>query len=652
MNVIIPPKRTDGGTSFVKLVSYVSQREDKPSGEDVLTDKPKSARSTSRKAEFDRLVDYIERTGTENAPVQVLKLFNDGSQRVRVGEVACETNAFSYETAAAEMNMVAAQNRHIKDPVYHFIISWREEDEPTDDQVFGSARHSLKKLGLEAHQFVTAIHRDTDNVHAHIAVNRVNPETFKAANMWNDVDTLQKCMRALEHHYGFKQDNGPWQLNDDYQLVRPGPRYPRAPQGAAKREIFSNKESLFQYAVDHVRKKVEEALRNKTATWKYLHLLLHANGLGLREQGEGLVIYDYLRPDDPVVKASSVHPGLTKARIEKSYGAFEGPPPFEMADPDEGSYGIYATYNPAFEARDKGVRAERREARANARDELNARYKAYRDGWEKPDLKVKERYQLVAAHCQAMKAEVRRTYPDPLLRKLMYRVAEFERMKATAALRIALREERQALAAQGLLRPLTYRPWVEQQALGGDVAAVSQLRGIAYREKRKKRLTVEQRNRTIFAGRADDTGLRNVNSHTTQLHRDGTIEYLRDGIVGVVDHGGRVEIKPGHMDYDDSANYRLAAHLASRKSGEWLEAVGDDEFLTRLFDAAVNMNRLAGSHAFLPTEPYQREQFVEFERDHRLYYGYGEPVQVPSRPARGPDPVEDVVIKPSSFPRP
>lgn len=150
---------------------------------------------------------------------------------------------------------------------------------------------------------------------------------------------------------------------------------------------------------------------------------------------------------------------------------------------------------------------------------------------------------------------------------------------------------------------------------------------------------------------ADDSALRNVYSHTTQLHRDGTIETCASVSLGG-DHGGRVEVKAGHMDYDDSANDRLATHLASRKSGERLDAVEDDGVLTRLFDVAVNMNRRAGSHEFLPTEPYQREQFVGFERDCRLYYGYGEPVPAPSRPVRAPDPADDEVVKPNSFPRP
>lgn len=68
---------------------------------------------------------------------------------------------------------------------------------------------------------------------------------------------------------------------------------------------------------------------------------------------------------------------------------------------------------------------------------------------DKPDLDLAGRYQLMAARSQAMKAGVKCSYDDPLLRKLM---------KATAELRIELRQERQRLTDKGgaLLRPLTY----------------------------------------------------------------------------------------------------------------------------------------------------------------------------------------------------
>ncbi|MBN3478756.1 relaxase, partial [Pseudomonas savastanoi pv. phaseolicola] len=104
--------------------------------------------------------------------------------------------------------------------------------------------------------------------------------------------------------------------------------------------------------------------------------------------------------------ASSVHPTLTKFRLEAHIGAFEGPPTFEH---EEWSYGIFSSYQPEFELRDKDVRFDRRQARAEARLDLKMRYKRYRDGWEKPDLHVKDRYQQVAARYQAMKADVKRS---------------------------------------------------------------------------------------------------------------------------------------------------------------------------------------------------------------------------------------------------
>lgn len=614
MNVIVPQKRKDGGTSFLKLVSYVTDRAGKPSNDDEVTDAPGRVSSESRKASFDRLVEYIDRSDETDAPYRVTDQFADGRQRILSGEVACETNAFSLETAAAEMNIVASQNRRVKDPVYHFIISWPEEDHPTDQQVFESAQYSLKSLGLEGHQYVTAIHRDTDNVHAHVAVNRVHPDTFKAANMWDDVEVLQKSMRILENHYGFKQDNGPWQMNADQQLVRPGIRYPSAPQGASKRQAFSNQESLFHYAAEHARPKINEKLKSAETSWSDLHLLLHAQGLGLREQGRGLVVYNYLRPDDPPVKASSVHPSLTKSRLEPTYGAYSGPPAFHSDDPSEGEFGIFRTYQPAFEVRDKGVREDRRKARADARDELKERYQTYRSEWQKPDLEVKARYKQISLRFQEMKADVKRSHNDPLLRKLMYRVAEFERMKAMAELRIALRCERDQLAATGALRPLPYRPWVEQEALKGNVAAISQMRGFAYREKRKGRVVDGGLDRAILFAKADDSPLYHPSTHTPRLYRNGTIEYVRDGVPGVVDRGGLVQVKPGFEDYDESANFRLAVNLAASKSGEAMKVIGDDHFVDQVLDSGSALNQKAGKYVFLVTDKDQLMRYDQIER--------------------------------------
>ncbi|WP_312059968.1 relaxase/mobilization nuclease domain-containing protein [Pantoea septica] len=61
---------------------------------------------------------------------------------------------------------------------------------------------------MEDHRYVAAIHRATDNVHCHVSANRFRPVTFRAQNIWNDADTLQKCCRVIVRDLGFKVDNG------------------------------------------------------------------------------------------------------------------------------------------------------------------------------------------------------------------------------------------------------------------------------------------------------------------------------------------------------------------------------------------------------------------------------------------------------------
>lgn len=186
---------------------------------------------------FGQLVDYVGRKRV--APkTQIVSISPEGIQRVLCGEVLCETNCFSLDTAAAEMNMTAMQNPRCKDAVYHFILSWQQDEDPTPDAIFASVRYSLQSLGMKEHQYVAAIHRDTDNVHCHISANRVHPTTFRAQNMWNDADTLQKCCRVLERDLGFKVDNGSWHMDEYGDLHRTHHDMPSAPRGAARRGSF------------------------------------------------------------------------------------------------------------------------------------------------------------------------------------------------------------------------------------------------------------------------------------------------------------------------------------------------------------------------------------------------------------------------------
>ncbi|EBW6765655.1 mobilization protein MobA [Salmonella enterica subsp. enterica serovar Saintpaul] len=583
MNIIVPPKRKDGKSSFNKLVSYVVLRDDKKLDETLSPDMPFVRPSRSSEAVFDRLVAYIRRT-TDATGQTIIQELDDGRQRVLFENVACETNCFSIETAAAEMNMVAEQNVRKKDPVYHFILSWRTEDAPLDSDVFDATRYCIEQIGMGEHQYVSAIHRDTDNVHCHVAVNRVHPVTLMMADKYYALDTIQKCCREMEHKYNWKPDNGTWvRRADDGKIVRVKRDWQPAPRGARQIEHHADRESLYTYAVDRCRNDLDAVLSHPDISWREVHSVLVRAGLELKRKGEGLAVYPQPKDGETEtsqrpIKASRLHPRLTLSHIEPMAGEFQPSPPAQRWSPDRLVYSqiIESDYDVRLHVRSRGNREEKRIARAERREDLIARYHAYKKAWVKPCIppeEVKRRYKEMAQGFQARKARVRITERDPLLRKLMYRAIEVERMVATAELRTELRAERDAIKMNPDNQRLTYRQWVEVQATLHDQAAIDQLRGWAHRQQRNAKTAVLARS-GFLCGAADETRSVGLKGYQTRVHRDGVVVYSRDGEDRVLDRGNRIEVVPG-----DRKNIGAAVVVAAKKNADVLEVRGDTAFI-------------------------------------------------------------------------
>jgi hypothetical protein len=66
----------------------------------------------------------------------------------------------------------------------HWILSWREGEQPTRVQADEAVGMYLAEMGLGEHQAVYALHRDTHNCHVHVAINRVHPTKGSGALLW------------------------------------------------------------------------------------------------------------------------------------------------------------------------------------------------------------------------------------------------------------------------------------------------------------------------------------------------------------------------------------------------------------------------------------------------------------------------------------
>lgn len=605
---IVPEKRRDGRSSFLQLISYLSLREDVRLDDSVSPDAPVMRMSRSKEAIFDRLVGYIERSNNADSHL-VLQEFPDGRQQVMSGNVACETNCFSLDTAAAEMNMVAAQNTRCVDPVYHFILSWPTQDNPVDRDIFDCARSAIQSLGMQDHQFVTAIHRDTDNVHCHIAVNRINPKSYRAADLYYDVDILHKACRLLEMKYGYTPDNGAW-INDHGNVVRNRNDVKSIPRKARQLEYHSDKESLYSYAVNECRERIGIILGSGEASWEKLHAELIRAGLEMRPKGEGLAIYS--RHDEHVtpVKASTLHPDLTRQCLEEWLGEFEPAPEVINHFDDDGvylgsNYPQEFVYDARAHVRDQGARSERRLARANAREDLDARFRAYKNSWVRPKMPDTEsaiQFKALSNRYAWKKEQVRYVFDDPLIRKMIYRTIEIERQKEFESLRDKVKAERAVFYSRPENRRLNYWQWVEKQAVMQDQAAISRLRGRSYKLKQQQR-TAKLSENAIICAAADDIAPVNIDGFDSRVNRDGTIQYLQDGHIVLQDTGERIEIADPYRE--EGIHISDAMLIAEEKSGEKLRFSGTEEFVKSACDVVSWFNE--GGEKPLPlTDPQQR----------------------------------------------
>lgn len=611
MLAVVAERRRDGKSSFVQLVSYTILRDDVEMSETLSPERPFIRQSRSEYHIFNDLVGYATRNALPDSQ-DVIATFPDGRQQVRCDQVICETNCFSLATASTEMDMVTIENTRCNDPVYHAILSWPESERPTADQIFDSARHCLKRLGMEGHQYVFAIHDDTDNLHCHLTVNRINPVSYKAAPLYNDRFTLDRCCRELELKNGWKHDNGPYRVNESGAIVRRQKFYKSAPAAARQLEYFGDKESLYSYAVDHCREKMDALFLGGSYDWDRVHDILIAAGLELRQKGEGLAIYDVADDEQVPIKASDLHPELTLSSQQMLIGAFTRASVIrevnrEGKDVLLSGEDIESQYDNRLHCRDKGARAERRNSRAEARQDLIARYKAYKTSFVWLGITAdatRTRFRELAAGYRIRRNNVRMAERDPLLRKLMFRALEVEKMKDMAALRLQIRDEKKALKAMPGSRPLSYRAWVEVQATGNDAAAISQLRGWAYREKRKNR-TLAISDNIILHSVADDIRPSQIRGYDTCVNRDGAVVYSSGGKPVLLDRGLYIEVADAPAE--KGKNLAMALHITGEKSGETVEVRGDKAFVQSTIQYIPHFNASSGKTIPL-THPAQRQK--------------------------------------------
>jgi hypothetical protein len=207
--------------------------------------------------------------------------------------------------------------RRCPQPVQHWIVSWREGEQPTRKQADEAVGMFLAEMGLADHQAVYALHRDTHNCHVHVAVNRVHPSTEKVVTVNNgfDLEVAHRAIARIEQRQGWEREaRGLYAVGSDgrAELLRPRNQSERRPSGRGQDlEERTGQRSAQRIAIDDAGPIIRQA-----RSWRELHAALGAQGLRYEKKGSGALLWIGEQP----VKASAAGRNCSMAALRKRLG--------------------------------------------------------------------------------------------------------------------------------------------------------------------------------------------------------------------------------------------------------------------------------------------------------------------------------------------
>ncbi|MEP6652922.1 MAG: TraI/MobA(P) family conjugative relaxase [Myxococcales bacterium] len=224
-----------------------------------------------------------------------------------------------HEGQVQEMIDLAELAKRSPQPVQHWIMSWREGEQPTVAQADAAVATFLDEMGLARHQAIYALHRDTHNWHLHLAANRVDPETERVVTVNNrfDHEVAHRAIARIEQRQGWqREDRALFLVRPDGDLERSQPRGHRGRQPSAGARDYEERAG----ARSDERIALEDAapIIRKAQSWPELHKALAQNGIRFERKGSGAILWI---GDEPV-KASCAGRDCSMSALQKRLGEF------------------------------------------------------------------------------------------------------------------------------------------------------------------------------------------------------------------------------------------------------------------------------------------------------------------------------------------
>lgn len=481
----------------------------------------------AQKSSYKKLVEYI--TNAQN-------------KQERLGKITV-TNCNSTEPvwASHEVEAVQAKNTRAKgDKTYHLLISFAPGEEPPQQALDIIENKVVESIGLSEHQRVSAVHHDTDNMHIHLAINKIHPTTYNMVEPFRAYKKLADVAVALEKEFNL-------------QVTNHVPKYTQSENLAHDFEHHTGIESLLSWVKKNCLEQLQQA-----SNWDEFNQVLAEYGLKIKVRANGFVIAS---KKGVMVKASTVSRNLSKSKLEAKFGKFTG-------DKNSNTKSTYNyTYGPINDTPIASLmyQAFEEERAANTKlffEELNK-------------LKAIKQHQIdkIKSKAKLKRAAIKLTRASYGEKKLLYKLVnnkiKNEIGKANKAFKLACNK------LEVKHQYICWNDWLLDKGQQGNIDALTVLR-----QNQKK----VSRNKPSLSGNGKDKPYINT-AKLDSLTKEGTAIY-KQGDSTIRDSGKEITLAKGLS----LEGIITAIELAKEKYGNRIAANGSEQFKRVIARVAVNNN--------------------------------------------------------------
>ncbi len=241
-----------------------------------------------RKSNFSALIQYLTDPQDKSERVSQIKVSNCYSDDLTAGLLEIQNTQ--------EMN-----KRAKSDKTCHLVLSFPEGERLSLADLNAIEERFCDALGFSGHQRISVVHDDTNNLHVHIAINKIHPRNLTIHNPYYDYKKVANLCEQIEQEYGLTKVN--------HETVSD-----KAARVAQEIEARTGVESLLGWIKREALTEIKDA-----DNWQDLHQVLARHGLEIKERGNGFVL---VANNGVAVKASSVDRSLSKGNLTRRLGAF------------------------------------------------------------------------------------------------------------------------------------------------------------------------------------------------------------------------------------------------------------------------------------------------------------------------------------------